>query len=131
MTDYFHAPRTLLQDMQYWASERPSEPWLVEHWSSHQRDVSWQQGYEAVNAAAAWLANASSAPGRRIGLLAPNCAHWILADYAIMASGNVTVPIFTTMDADSVAYAAEFAGIDLLFLGNASNWEHRMQRLPG
>jgi long-chain acyl-CoA synthetase len=130
MTDYFHAPRTLIQDMEHWARKRSAEPWLVENWTSHQREVTWQQGHEEVSAAAAWLADSSPEPGRRIGLLAPNCAHWILADYAIMASGNVTVPIFTTMDADSVGYAADFAGVDLLFLGNAANWASVRDSFP-
>jgi long-chain acyl-CoA synthetase len=115
--------RNLLQDLDHWAAERPTEPWLVEQWSTHQREISWQQGVAEVHAAAAWLANQNPEPGRRIGLLAPNCAHWMLADYAIMASGNVTVPLFTTMDADNIAFAADFSGIDMLLLGNAANWE--------
>ena len=98
MIDYAHAPRTLIQDLAHWAAERPTEPWLVERWSSHHREISWREGAELVSSAAAWLAQAVPEPGTRIGLLAPNCAHWVLADYAIMASGNVTVPIFTTMN---------------------------------
>ena len=130
MTDYLRAPRNLIQDLQHWASEQPDKPWLVEHWTSHQREISWEEGAREVSAVAAWLASVSPESGRRIGLLAPNCAHWILADYSIMASGNVTVPIFTTMDAENVSYAAEFAGIDLLFLGNAANWESVQNCFP-
>jgi long-chain acyl-CoA synthetase len=115
--------RSLLQDMDHWAAQRPAEPWLVEQWSSHHREISWEQGVAEVRATAAWLAQQKPEPGRRIGLLASNCAHWMLADYAIMASGNVTVPFFTTMDADNIAYAADFSGIDMLVLGNAANWE--------
>ena len=129
-----------MQDLHHWSRERPAEPWLVEQWSSHHRDVSWEQGAREVSAVAAWLAGQSPQGGRRVALLAPNCAHWMLADYAIMGSGNVTVPIFTTMDADTVAYAADFAGVDMLFLGRAANWDLVKQafaagitvvRLPG
>ena len=115
--------RTLLQDLEHWAIERADEPWLVEKWSTHSREISWSQGAAEVQAAAAWLANRASATGSRIGLLAPNCAHWMMADYAIMGSGNVTVPFFTTMDADAIKYTADFAGVELLLLGNAANWE--------
>ncbi len=130
MTEFFDDSRNLLQDLQHWASERPGEPWLVEQWTSRHTLISWAQGAEEVAAVAAWLADASASSGRRIGLLAPNCAHWMLADYAIMASGNITVPIFTTMDADNVAYAADFAGIDMLFLGAAANWSAVRSAFP-
>ena len=130
MTDYAHESRTLLQDIEYWAAERPSEPWLVEHWSSHQREISWAEGAAAVRAAAAWLADRAPEPGTRIALLAPNCAHWMLADYATMCSGNVTVPIFTSMDAANVAYAVDFAGVEILILGNAANWEQVRSSFP-
>ncbi len=123
MVDSNLATRNLMQDLQVWALEKPHEPWLVEQWSSHQREVSWKQGEREISAVAAWLASQSPAAGRRVALLAPNCAHWMLADWAIMGSGNVTVPLFTTMDADTVAYAADFAGVDMLFLGRAANWD--------
>ena len=130
MIDYAHEPRTLVQDIAHWATERPAEPWLVERWSSHDRVISWREGAKIVNAAAAWLAQSVAEPGTRIGLLAPNCAHWVLADYAIMASGNVTVPIFTTMSPESVEYVSQFAGIDMLIMGAAGNWEQVKDSFP-
>jgi long-chain acyl-CoA synthetase len=130
MTVHAHAPRTLLQDLDYWSDSRPGEPWLVEPWSGRQRQVSWAEGAEQVRAAAAWLAERLGEPGSRIGLLAPNCAHWVLADYAIMASGNVTVPVFTTMDADTVEYVTDFTSIRGLVLGDANNWQQVRDRLP-
>jgi len=75
MIDYAHEPRTLIQDIAHWATERPAEPWLVERWSSHDREISWREGADLVNSAAAWLAQEVPEPGTRIGLLAPNCAH--------------------------------------------------------
>ena len=115
--------RTLIGDIEHWANVQGCQPWLVEKWSVHEREISWQQGASEVRAAAAWLAKQNGDKGARIGLLAPNCAHWMLADYAIMASGGVTVPFFTTMDADSIAYTADFSGVEMLLLGAASNWE--------
>jgi len=127
---YAHEARNLIQDITHWAAERPAEPWLVERWSSHDREISWREGADQVDAAAAWLARAAPGQGSRIGLLACNCAHWVLADYAIMASGNVTVPIFTTMNPESVEYVAQFAGIDMLILGAADNWEQVRDSFP-
>ena len=122
MNEKTHPHRTLIDDLQHWAQVRPGEPWLVEQWPGNQREVSFAQGAAEVQAAAAWLARNASERGARIGLLANNCAHWMLADCAIMASGNATVPFFTTMDADTVNYGADFAGVEMLFVGRGANW---------
>lgn len=130
MTSYADETRTLLQDLEHWATEHAEQPWLVENWTSQQRHISWREGATAVAAAAAWLAERAPQPGTRVGLLSSNCAHWVLADYAIMASGNVTVPIFTTMDAANIEYVVEFAGIDMLVLGAVANWTELKDSFP-
>ncbi|GAB5415774.1 MAG: AMP-binding protein [Congregibacter sp.] len=121
---------TLLKDLRHWAAERPNTPWMIEAWSNHERSFTWAEGAAEIQAAAAWLATKTSQPGAKVGLLSANCAHWMLADYAIMASGNVTVPIFTTMNAETVDYVASFAGIEMLVLGNAANWEAIRSVIP-
>jgi long-chain acyl-CoA synthetase len=130
MKNHAHEPRTLLQDIEYWADERASQPWLVEDWSTGLRQFSWQQGASEIRSAAAWLADHAPESGTRVGLLSPNCANWMLADYAVIASGNVTVPIFTTMNPESMEYVAEFAGIEMLVLGAIGNWEQVRESLP-
>jgi long-subunit acyl-CoA synthetase (AMP-forming) len=123
MTEANRTRQSLLEDLDHWAAERPAESWLVEHWSTHRTEISWAEGAAQVRATAAWLANTLGQSGARVGLLCPNRAHWMLADIATMASGNVLVPVFTTMKADVVQYIADFVDIDLLFLGGAGNWE--------
>lgn len=130
MTEHARIDSTLLADLQRWATERAAQPWLVEQWSAHSRVVTWRDGAAEIRAAAAWFADKAEKTGTRIGLLSANSAHWMLTDYAIMAAGHVTVPIFTTMNAETVQYAAEFAGIDILVLGNAANWEAVRSAVP-
>lgn len=121
---------TVLDDLDAWAASQPDLPWLLEPWSTGERSITWAEGAATVHAAAAWIAGKVLQPGARVGLLSANSAHWMLADCAIMASGNVTVPIFTTMNAETVEYAAEFAGIEMLVLGNSANWENIRSVLP-
>jgi long-chain acyl-CoA synthetase len=115
--------KTLLEDLDHWSAQRPQEPWLTEHWTTHQTTISWAEGAAQVKSAAAGIADRIGQSGKRVGLLCPNNAHWMLADIAIMASGNVLVPLFTTMNADTIKYIADFVDIELLFLGAAENWE--------
>lgn len=135
------ARKTFFDDLQHWASEQPDAPWLVEHWSSHQASISWAEGASQVKLATAAMADElGQSAGRRVGLLSANCAHWMLADMATMLSGNVLVPLFTTMNAETVKYIADFVDLEMLFLGAADNWEEvrdcfkpgiTVVRLPG
>ena len=133
--------KTFVEDLEHWAIEQPDAPWLVEHWSSAKTTFSWAQGAQEVRLAAAGVsATLGQSAGKRVGLLAPNCAHWLLADIATMFSGNVVVPLFTTMNAETIRYIADFVDLDMLFLGAAENWEEvrdcfepgiTIVRLPG
>ena len=116
--------KTFVNDLEYWAIEQPDAPWLVEHWSSTETTFSWAQGAQEIRLAAAGISAAlGQSRGQRVGILAPNCAHWLLADIAAMFSGNVVVPLFTTMNAETIKYIADFVDLDMLFLGAAENWE--------
>jgi long-chain acyl-CoA synthetase len=122
--------KSLLEDLDHWAEVQAAKPWLVEHWTTHQTEITWEKGAAMVHSAAAWIADRVQQPGTRIGTLSCNCAHWIMADLAIMASGNVHVPLFTTMNPENVAYVADFSGIEMLFLGPADNWKQVRDQFP-
>ena len=121
--------QTLLDDIQHWATYTPNDPWLIEDWRQGKQVINWQQGVQSISHASAWLAQHVT-PGSRVGLLSNNCAHWVLSDLAIMGSGNVTVPLFSTMSAEVFEYVSEFSNISTLFLGPAANWEEVRDTLP-
>ncbi len=132
---------TFLEDLEHWATEQPAAPWLVEDWTSRQTHISWAEGASQLKSATAALADAlGQSAGVRVGILSANSAHWMLADMATMFSGNVVVPLFTTMNAEAVQYIADFVDLEMLFLGAADNWEEvrgcfkpgiTIVRLPG
>ena len=59
--------------------------------------------------------------GDRVAILADSCPEWSLTDYAILACGAVTVPIYPTQAIDQVAQILENCGAELLFLGSSKN----------
>jgi long-chain acyl-CoA synthetase len=65
-----------------------------------------------------------------MAILSSNRAHWVLADLAIQRSGNVTIPIFTTVLKDHVEYVLSFAEVKVLFVGEADNWEKVRGAIP-
>ena len=41
-------------------------------------------------------------PGYHVALISKNCAHWIMSDLAIMMTGCVSIPIYPTLNAESI-----------------------------
>ena len=78
---------------------------------------------------AAWLEQRFGS-GVNMAILSRNCAHWFLADFAVIVSGNVTIPLFTTLPGSTAKYVLEFSETQLLFLGETENWAAVRQVLP-
>lgn len=54
--------------------------------------------------------------GDRVGLIAADCVDWIVADFAILFSGCIVVPIFPTQAIDQVEYILQNSEAKLLFV---------------
>ena len=72
-----------------------------------------QQGVLRV---AAWLEQQGIKPGDRVGILGHNCPEWLIADFAILRIGAVTVPAYFTDSPEAVRYVFDDAGCSLLLV---------------
>ena len=71
-------------------------PFLWEKRGGKYRPTSWRDAWNQAMALAASLQEAGVKPGDRVLLLSQNTPRWVIADFAIMAAGGVTVPVYTT-----------------------------------
>ncbi len=105
-----------------WVEACPDRTWLRELNESGPVEYSWAEGNRQINTVAAALEKRFG-HGVCMLLLSKNRPHWFLADLAIIRSGNVTVPLFTTQKADVARYIADFTESKVLFLGESENTE--------
>lgn len=120
----------LTELLRHWASLYPERVWLSERRGDVRQSWTWRQAADEAFAMAAWLEERLEGRGHRVAILSRNRVHWMLADLAIMAAGHVTVPLFTTQTHDIVKYISEFAGIDIVFIGEAENWDRVRAAIP-
>lgn len=73
---------------------RAHQPAVIEVDGAHPRPVSGQEMVERIARARSFLRGIPVAPGDRVALLAPNSAHWLAADLAILAEGAICVPLY-------------------------------------
>lgn len=112
------------------ARETPDRLWLKDRSGDTFTTWSWAQAQQEVNAAAAWFERRYGKEKSVFGVLSRNRAHWMLADMAITASGNVSAPLFTTLLADTAEYILTFTDASVLIVGEAGNWEDVKAVLP-
>jgi fatty-acyl-CoA synthase len=73
----------------------------------------------AVDAAAAGLLRAGIRAGDRVGIWAPNCAEWVLVQYATAKVGAILVNVNPAYRTHELEYVLRQSGVRLLFSASA------------
>jgi len=120
---------TLTEQARHWASTQPDQIWMRDLVESSSVDYPWGTTVAEIDRVAAWLESAFG-QGERMALLSKNRAHWIMADLAVINSGNVAVPLFTTHAQATAEYILSFTESKVLFLGETENWSSVKTVLP-
>lgn len=113
---------TITSLLSHWAETCPDRVWMRELGEGGSEDYTWAEAHAQVQAVAAMLEDRFG-HGERMGLLSRNRPHWFMADLAIIASGNVSVSLFTTLPASTAEYILDFTEARVLFVGETHNWD--------
>ena len=102
----------------HWAQKSPNREFLIQPLPTGEViKFTWQQVADEVKRMAAYL-QAMNLPQRsQIAIFGKNSAHWIMADLAIWMSGHISVPLYTTLNADGTKYVLEHSESKVLFIG--------------
>ncbi len=97
------------------------------------REVTTAQFRSEVTALAQGLITAGIGAGDRVALMSRTRYEWTLADYAILAAGAVTVPIYETSSAEQVEWILSDSGARALIAETPAHLENLAEvlgRLP-
>jgi long-chain acyl-CoA synthetase len=96
-------------------------------------DVTCSQAANQIRSAALGLIAEGVKPGDRVAVLSATRYEWTLLDFAILAAGAVTVPIYETSSAEQVRFVLQDSGAVLIFAetdAHADKIEHLEHELP-
>jgi long-chain acyl-CoA synthetase len=96
-------------------------------------DVTCKQAADQIRSAALGLIAEGVVPGDRVAVLSATRYEWPILDFAILAAGAVTVPIYETSSAEQVKFVLEDSGAVLIFAetdAHADKIEHLCNELP-
>lgn len=121
---------TPVTGLYHWEKERPDEIFLTQPRGSEVIDYTWAQAGDQVRRIAAHLESRGFPPGSRIAIMSKNCAHWVMAELAILMAGHVSVPIYPSVNAETLRYILEHSETSLMFLGGMEDWEETNAGVP-
>tara|TARA_E500000318_G_C3556598_1_gene211448 strand:+ start:261 stop:1904 length:1644 start_codon:yes stop_codon:yes gene_type:complete len=68
--------------------------------------------------------------GDHVALLSKNCAHWFMADLAIMLGGFISVPLYPTLDKESINEILIHSESKAVIVGKLDNYEVQKPGIP-
>jgi long-chain acyl-CoA synthetase len=108
----------LLQPLQEHARATPSKPLLAYRQGDTFVDVSASEFLDTVERLARGLIGLGVQPGDRVVIMSATSIEWTYLDYAILATGAITVPIYDTSSAEQVEWIVSDSGAVAAFLQN-------------
>jgi len=120
-----------LDNVYKWERETPNELYLTQPIGNGEvREYTWGQAVGEARKMAKYIQSLNLPPKSNIALLSKNCAQWIITDWAIWMAGHVTVPLYPTLNAETVGYILEHSEAKLIFVGKLDSWEEMKPGVP-
>jgi len=122
--------KSLVEWFYHWEQNKPDEVYLRQPKGNSWHTYTWKQVGEEARKMATYLKGMGFVPGTHIGLISKNCAHWIIADLAIMMSGHISVPFYPNLVGEQLRQVLEHSEVKLLFVGKIEEWEKMKAGIP-
>jgi long-chain acyl-CoA synthetase len=130
----FEPAANLLEPLWRHAEQTPDRPLLAYRDGDRFVDVSAREVAERVRKLAAGLIGLGVQPGDRVALMCHTRLEWTQLDYAILAAGAVTVPIYETSSAEQIDWIVSDSGAVAIIVEtpeHAASFAEVAERLPG
>lgn len=102
----------------HWEKNSPDRQYLVQPLPTGEVvTYTWKQVADHVRRMAAYIEGLNLEKPSQIAILGKNSAHWIMADLAIWMAGHISVPLYTTLNAEGAKYVLEHSEAKLIFIG--------------
>lgn len=86
----------------HWESKSPNQVFFRQPFDRKFKTWTYAQAGQEIRKIASGLQDLGLKKGDHVALLSKNCAHWIMADLAMSAAGLVSIPIYPTLNAESI-----------------------------
>jgi long-chain acyl-CoA synthetase len=113
-----------------WEKEIPDQLFLRQPIAGVWKTWTYKQAGNEIRRIAAGI-QATALPAKsNIAILSKNCAHWPMADLAIMMCGHVSVPLYATLSAGAIQQILEHSESKLVIVGKLDDYAQQKSGIP-
>jgi long-chain acyl-CoA synthetase len=126
---------TQLHCLLYWEKRQPKKIFFTQPAENGRVfHYTWGDVADQVRRMAAYLHTLALPPRSHIAIYGKNTAHWIMADLAIWMAGHVSVPLYSTLNAEGAKHVLIHSETKLLFVGRldgrSDSWHQVKEIIP-
>jgi len=112
-----------LSAFEHWESTTPDKEYLRQYINGGLKIYTFKDAGNEVRRVATAINGFDLPPKSKIALMSSNCAHWVMADLAIMMSGHTSVPIYPTLGAETIEYILDHSEAKAIIVGKLLDFE--------
>jgi long-chain acyl-CoA synthetase len=114
----------------HWETTTPTNNFLRQPIAGVWHTWTYAEAGDTIRRIASSLKAMGLPPKSNIAILSKNCAHWIMADFAIWLAGHVSVPVYPTLSADGIRYILEHSETKVIFVGKLDDFSKQQNGVP-
>ncbi len=112
-----------LSAFEHWEGTTPNKEYLRQYINGELIIYTFKESGDEARRIATAINGFNLLPKSKIALLSSNCAHWVMADLAIMMSGHTSVPIYPTLGADTIEFVLDHSEAKAIIVGKLLDFE--------
>jgi len=113
-----------------WEKQTPNQVFLNQPIDGKQLSFTYQEAGQEARKIASYLFSLNLPRRSHIALLSKNCAHWILADLAIMMADHVSIPIYPTLSAQTMNQVLVHSDSKAIIIGKLDHFNSQKEGIP-
>lgn len=113
-----------------WEEEIPERLFLRQPVSGEWETWTYRQAGDEIRKIATGIKATGLPEKSNIAILSKNCAHWVMADLAIMMCGHVSVPLYATLSAPAIRQILEHSESKLVIVGKLDDYAEQKSGIP-
>ncbi|WP_435412651.1 AMP-binding protein [Psychroserpens mesophilus] len=119
-----------LEAFLYWEAESPNQIFLNQPVSGNKLTFTFKEAGLEARKIAAYLKSLNLPDRSHIALFSKNCAHWVMADLAIMMAGFVSIPIYPTLNSTTMHQILNHSDTKAIIVGKLDDYKSQKEGIP-
>lgn len=121
---------TPLEAFAHWVDTTPNKTFLRQPINRVFKEYTFKEADEEIRKIASALNGMGLSKGSHVAILSKNCAHWIMADLAIMMAGCISIPIYPTLGAESIHEILVHSESKAIIVGKLDDYSEQKSGIP-